>query len=203
MVSAGAKVRMTEYKGDLASEASGDARHRFDEITYPPSAIHMVRTATGANLILSQMADQKASILMGAQFVVITIVIGQAGNGNFSLSMLCLALSAFVSTIFSILSVVPRVNEKPTGDARPNILFFGVFSQVGEDEFVERLMHKSETDGRILSTMLRDVHQNGVVLQTKKYRNLAYAYRVFQSGLCLTVLVFLYESHGDLVAAFS
>jgi len=37
-----------------------------------------VRTALQANLTLSQMADQKASILMGATFVVFTLAVGQA-----------------------------------------------------------------------------------------------------------------------------
>ena len=36
-----------------------------------PNAVHLVRTAQQMNLQLSQMADQKASILMGAAFLVL------------------------------------------------------------------------------------------------------------------------------------
>ena len=40
-------------------------------------AIHLIRTSQQINLTLSQMADAKASILMGATFLVFTISVGQ------------------------------------------------------------------------------------------------------------------------------
>ena len=48
---------------------------------YSNHAIHLVRTSQQINLTLSQMADAKASILMGAAFIVFTIAVGQAKNG--------------------------------------------------------------------------------------------------------------------------
>ena len=47
--------------------------------------------------------------------------------------------------------------------------------------------------------MLRDIHQNGQVLQRKKYRFLGLAYRIFLAGLSLTLVVFLIEHGGRLV----
>ena len=41
--------------------------------------------------------------------------------------------------------------------------------------------------------MLRDVHQNGMVLQHKKYRYLGLAYRLFLIGLTVTFALFLIE----------
>ncbi len=43
--------------------------------TFAPNAVHMVRTAQAIHVQLSAMADQKASILMGASFVIFTITI--------------------------------------------------------------------------------------------------------------------------------
>jgi len=168
---------------------------------YPVAAIHMVRTATTANLMLSQMADQKASILMGATFVVFTIALGQADNGTYPLSSLWLAFSAFVSAMYSIAAVVPTFSAKPPPGTRPNILFFGVFAHMDEDEFVERVLEDARNEDRLLATMLRDIHQNGTVMQRKKFRYLARAYRIFQIGLVLTVLVFIYESR-DAISAY-
>ena len=53
-------------------------------ISFPPNAVHLVRTNQQITMQLSQMADQKASILMGATFVVFTLAVGQAraGAGN-------------------------------------------------------------------------------------------------------------------------
>ena len=63
--------------------------------TYTRDAIYLVRTATQANIALSQMADHKASILMGATFLVFTVTIGQAASGTMTASLLILACAAF------------------------------------------------------------------------------------------------------------
>ena len=41
--------------------------------------------------------------------------------------------------------------------------------------------------------MARDIYQNGVVLERKKYRLLGYAYRIFLVGLTLSFLTFVTE----------
>lgn len=162
----------------------------------------MIRTSMTVHMQLSQMADQKASLLMGATFVVFSIAVGQAANGDYKLSLLVLALAAFVSAMLAVAAVVPKISGTPPADAKRNIMFFGVFADLPESEYIEEMMKVSETDGRVLSTMLRDVYQNGVVLQARKYRLLAYAYRTFQIGLTLTFFVFLYESRDAIGAIF-
>ncbi|MBV1917055.1 MAG: hypothetical protein KUG65_03195 [Sphingomonadaceae bacterium] len=189
---------MTETSRNAPATSAPD----YEGERYTPSAIHMVRTATMANLTMSQMADQKASILMGAQFVVFTIAIGQADNGQYPLSLLCLAVAAFISAMFSIAAVVPVFNDTALPGQGKNVLFFGVFAQMDEDEFIDEVMHAAQNDGRILSAMLRDIHQNGTVLRRKKFRYLRYAYRSFQIGLVLTILIFLYEGR-DAIAALA
>ena len=176
---------------------------RFDDTKYSVHAIHMVRTSMTVHMQLSQMADQKASLLMGATFVVFSIAVGQATAGSYKLSLLILALSAFISAMYAVAAVVPKLMKEPPAGSRPNLLFFGVFSHMAEDEYIDRLMKAAETDGRVLSTMLRDIHQNGMVLQNKKYRLQAYAFRTFQIGLTITFVVFLYESWETLAAVFN
>ena len=161
--------------------------------TYTRDAIYLVRTVTQANLSLSQMADQKASILMGATFLVFTICVGQAGRGGLSLPLVVLALSAFVSAVFAVSAIMPAVKPPVLPEDKRNILFFGVFSHMSEDEFVDRTLACLHTDEAVFRTMLRDIWQNGQVLQRKKYRLLGYAYRAFLAGLVLTVLAFLAE----------
>lgn len=165
-----------------------------------PQAVHLVRTATQTNLALSQMADQKASILMGATFVVFTIAIGQASRGQFTLSLLVLAASAFVSAMFAVAAILPSISPSPGAQGTPNLLFFGVFTQLGEDEFADRVVAELGDDERIYRTMLRDIYQNGMVLQHKKYRFLGLAYRVFLGGLALTFFIFLFENRDLLTS---
>jgi len=155
---------------------------RAETPTYPVNAAHMMRTAQLAQLQLSAMADTKASILMGATFVIFTITIGQARGGGAPMPLLILGGAAFLSAIFAILAVLPMTKKrKPAGE--PNLLFFGVFSRMGEDEFIEAITARLHSDDSIYRTMARDIHQAGSVLQNKKYRMLSYAYRMLLVGL--------------------
>jgi hypothetical protein len=163
---------------------------------YSPHAIHLVRTAVQANIMLSQMADTKASILMGATFVVFTIAVGQGRAGELSPSLLVLAFFAFLSAVCAVMAVLPAIGRPKRGSGKPNVLFFGVFSQFDEDEFADRILPELTADERIFRTMLRDIHQNGMVLQRKKYRYLGYSYRLFLAGLTLTFVVFVAEQLG-------
>jgi hypothetical protein len=153
------------------------------EIRFPANAVHMMRTAQLAQIQLSAMADAKASILMGAAFVVFTITIGQGRAGAAPLPLLILGGAAFLSAIFAVLAVLPMTKrrKKPQGEA--NILFFGVFSQMDEEAFIDAVTARLRTEDSIYRTMARDIHQAGTVLQNKKYRFLGYAYRIFLAGL--------------------
>jgi hypothetical protein len=152
------------------------------EPQYPVNAAHMMRTVQLAQLQLSAMADTKASILMGATFVIFTITIGKAQGSTAPIPLLILGGAAFFSAIFAVLAVLPVTRRrKPTGES--NILFFGVFTQMSEDEFIDTITSRLHSDDSIYRTMARDIYQAGAVLQNKKYRLLGYAYRTFLIGL--------------------
>ncbi len=173
------------------SETMAQEPHKFSV-----QAVHLVRTATQTNLTLSQMADQKASILMGATFVVFTIAVGQARTGAVPLTLLVLAGFAFLSAMCAVAAILPSVAAKTKRDARPNLLFFGTFTQLSEDEFADRVLAELGDDERIYRAMLRDIHQNGMVLQNKKYRLLRLAYVLFLTGLVCSFAIFLFESRA-------
>ena len=156
-------------------------------------AIHLVRTSVQMNLSLSQMADQKASILMGATFVVFTISIGQAKSGGITISLSVLALFAFLSALFAVYAVLPSVRPPKQNVGQLNKLFFGHFTQMPEAEWTEAILDDLRADETVFRAMLHDVYQNGQVLQGKKYKYLGRAYRIFILGLSLTVLSFVAE----------
>lgn len=163
---------------------------------FSPHAIHLIRTAQQMNLQLSQMADAKASLLMGATFVVFTIAVGQTRGGAMPLSLAVLAFSAFISAMCAVFAVLPAVSGPSSArlvDNRANKLFFGFFAHQEEGEWTESILDELHADETVFRTMLHDIYQNGQILQRKKYRYLAYAYKAFMAGLCLTVIVFAGE----------
>lgn len=164
-----------------------------DENKRVPSVngIHLVRTVQQIHVQLSQMADQKASILMGATFVIFTITIGQTRGSGAPLPLLILGAAAFFSAVLAVLAILPATHQRDTGDV--NLLFFGSFTQLDEADYVDRLTEKLYDDERIFRTMARDIYQNGRVLERKKYRFLGYAYRVFLAGLTASFLAFIWQ----------
>lgn len=163
---------------------------------YSNHAIHLVRTSQQLNLMLSQMADAKASILMGATFLVFTIAVGQARNGSLPISLGVLALFAFVSAMCAVFAVLPSISSPTSArlnDGKPNKLFFGYFTHMDEDAWTDSILVELHADETVFRTMLHDIYQNGQVLQRKKYRYLAYAYKTFMAGLTITAITFAIE----------
>jgi len=163
------------------------------EESFGNQAIHFVRTATIANMTLSQMADSKASMLMGAIFVAFTISLGQAGDGVPPLPLLVLAISSSVAAVFAVMVVAPTFRPPRVPPGKENLLFFGVFAELDEQEWADQVIARLRTDETMFRTMLRDVWQNGRVLQRKKYRYLALAYWTFLGGFLIALTVFLIE----------
>lgn len=185
---------MAEIQGTLVPNAAAPSLP--SPSGYSNHAIHLVRTTQQINMALSQMADAKASILMGATFLVFTIAIGQARGGTLPWSLAVLAFFAFVSAIFAVLAALPSVSKPASalvGGGAPNRLFFGCFAHMDEDVWTQSILADLHADETVFRTMLHDIYQNGQVLQRKKYRFLAYAYRSFMAGLTLTAIAFVVE----------
>lgn len=159
---------------------------------WPKEAVTLLRTTQQHHVQLSMMADQKANMLIGATFVVFTLVIGRGATETFSLSMLILAGTAFAAAAFGALAVLPKTSPSATGNR--NWLFFGNFSEIDAESFYEKLVdsHLGNQDD-VYRAMSLDIHQMGVLLAKKKYRYLGFAYRVFLYGLTLTFAVYVLE----------
>lgn len=163
-----------------------------DEKAFPVSAVNVIRTAQAINVQLSAMADQKASILMGASFVIFTITIGQSHGHMPPLPLLILGAAAFGAAVCAVLAIVPAVGlgrEK----GRVNLLFFGSFASLEEEDYVAQMVATLRDEEQSYRVMARDMHQNGRVLARKKYRMLGYAYRIFLVGMTASLVAFVAE----------
>ncbi|KLI64871.1 Pycsar system effector family protein [Aurantiacibacter marinus] len=160
--------------------------------TFSLHSVHMLRTVQNNTLQLSQMADQKASILMGATFLVFSIAVSRSLTGDLPWSLGILAVFAFLSSLLAVLAVLPSFRP-PTEAVTLNPLFFGHFSTMDEEEWTSAMLDTLGADETVFRSMLHDIYQNGAVLQRRKYRYLGYAYRVFIVGLVVTLATFAVE----------
>ena len=164
-----------------------------DEKGFPASAVNVIRTAQTINVQLSAMADQKASILMGATFVIFTITISQSHGHMPPLPLLILGAAAFAAAVCAVLAIVPAVGLG-RGKGRVNLLFFGSFASLDEEDYVAQMVATLRDEEQSYRIMARDMHQNGCVLARKKYRMLGYAYRIFLVGMTASLIAFIAES---------
>ena len=71
---------------------------------------HVLRTVQQNTLQLSAMADQKASVVLGAAFVMATIVFGDlTGLEESNVETVMLAVTAVLSGVLAALAVMPRI----------------------------------------------------------------------------------------------
>jgi hypothetical protein len=176
------------------SLAAGEQAMADESKSFPPNAVHVVRTAQQIHVQLSGMADQKASILMGAAFLIFTLAIREAETARPSLPLLILGGSAFLSAVCAAFAVMPATRFR--GGAKPNLLFFGSFSHMGEEPFVDDVVALMRDDEESFRAMARDLYQNGVVLARKKYRLLGWAYRIFLAGMTASLVAFAAQQLG-------
>lgn len=150
-----------------------------------------LRTVQTHHVALSQMADQKANILIASSFVVISILATKIHSAEHRYAIATLAMTTLFSALFAALVVLPRSGKKSTGP--PNPLFFGCFARISREDFHLEIDHILASDRRVIHAMAEDIYQMGVVLHQRKYKFLGIAYRTFIGGLCTTALVAVIE----------
>ena len=158
--------------------------------------VQLLRTVQQHHVQLSGMADQKASILIAASLVVLTIIFGRSNAEDVNLTLVVLAAFTLASSFFAALAVLPRTRPETGRAHKFNLLFFGSFSQLSEREFTSAMMETLANDKAALETMIHDVYQLGAVLYLKKYRYLIWSYRLFLVGLACTAFTWLAELVG-------
>lgn len=188
-----ATASLSVASGDTREGAMAEKVEFGGDYEFPKEVHNMLAGAQNAHVQLSAMADSKASILMGATFVVFSLTIGEMGTDNISAPMLILGAFSFAAAVLSVMAVLPSISGKSKAGV-PNPLFFGSFSRMNEEEFIDTLIGAMRSEEQVYRMMARDLYQNGFVLQRRKYRFLAYAYRTFLAGMIATVIAFIAQS---------
>ncbi|RZV48769.1 MAG: hypothetical protein EX269_00300 [Acidimicrobiales bacterium] len=138
------------------------------------------------HLQLSAIADQKASILVGAAIVSMGLIAPLASDPE--LPLVVMALTVGLSGGAGVLALLPRL--RPSSEhVTPNILFFGAHSKLTSAEFQREMAAIVSSDAGIYEYLTEDLHQMGNVL-ARKYRLINVAYGVLLVGLIVTAITF-------------
>jgi hypothetical protein len=160
----------------------------------------MFRTAYHVQMDLTGLADNKANMMISINGIIISIIIAAVApkldsNPWLLLPTMVFLLGTLVSIVYAILAARPRVSSTPITlqdleHSKGNILFFGDFANLREEEFVDGMFDLMNQRPLMYESMIRNIHGLGVVLR-KKFALLQVAYTAFMLALVLGVLSFI------------
>jgi hypothetical protein len=160
----------------------------------------MFRTSYRVHMDLSSLADTKANIMISINGLIISITIASISpkidaNPWLLIPTSILLLACLASMVSAILAARPRVNSsiidlESFKRKKGNLLFFGHYTSLEEDDFVDGMTDLMENQEAIYYNMIRDIYGIGSVLETK-FRLLQRAYTTFMWGLTMGILGFI------------
>lgn len=159
----------------------------------------MYRVTYQNHIALSQLADNKANMLISINGVIISVLIAivtRLGAVSWSLlPVVVLIGGSLVSLAFAVIAARPRlgggrVTLDQVRDGTGNVLFFGQFTTMPLDEFQESLRVLSKERKLLYDHLSRQLYHMGESLNGK-YRLLQVAYMVFFAGIAGATAVFI------------
>jgi hypothetical protein len=160
----------------------------------------MFRITSTNHQRLSDMADNKAHIMISTTSIILSVILSillrkLEDNPHLIIPTMILLIVCVVTMVFSILATRPSIPEGifTTDDIKGkkvNLLFFGNFYRMNLDDYQRGMLKMMEDRDFLYGSLIKDVYAQGVVLG-RKYRLLRIAYNVFMFGIVAAVLAFI------------
>ncbi|MCF2496724.1 Pycsar system effector family protein [Dyadobacter chenhuakuii] len=163
----------------------------------------MLRITSSNHQRLSDMADNKAHIMITANSIIISVMISillrkLEDNPNLTIPTIILLTVCVSSMVFGILSTRPSLpkgifSEEQLNSRKVNLLFFGNFYKMDLASYDQGMRVMMDDSDFLYGSMIRDIHSQGNVLG-KKYQHLRLAYSIFMFGIITSVVAFVLAS---------
>lgn len=161
----------------------------------------MFRTSYRVHMDLSSLADTKANIMISINGLIISITLASvapriAANQALLWPTSVMVIGCLLALVYAVLSARPRVSSKSLTledirENRANILFFGNFVNMSEDDFVEGMKDLMLDPDHLYTNMVRDLYGLGQVLK-RKFEMLRVSYNIFMVALVVGVALFIW-----------
>lgn len=151
-------------------------------------ASNALRANLTKHMTLNQMADSKASMIMTAASIIITITLTQYDSLHLP-TILLLAGSGLLAVIFSILAIIPPLHVSDT----TNLFYFRSFSELSEEDFILRFQQTIADRDKLYRAYLHEIYYLGKHRLTRKYgliRNGLWTLLIGLLGATLSAILF-------------
>jgi hypothetical protein len=157
----------------------------------------LLKVTAGNDHRLSDMADNKAQILITVNSIIlsaiISLVLGRLKDTKYLVvpSFILLATS-LITLVLAILATRPslpkgRFTTTDVADKKVNLLFFGNFYKMKMKDYTAGMTSTLSDQEYLYQSLLKDEYNQGIVLG-RKYTLLRVAYNVFMFGLIIVIL---------------
>jgi predicted metal-dependent HD superfamily phosphohydrolase len=159
----------------------------------------MFRLTSHNHILLSQMVDSKASILITINSIILSLVVSVLvrkleENVNLLYPTVILISVCLATMVFSILASRPNISsgkftKEDIKNKRTNLLFFGNFHAMKLEDYEWGMKEMMKDADYLYGSLTKDIYFLGKVLG-KKYRYLRIAYSIFMYGFVVAILSF-------------
>jgi hypothetical protein len=164
----------------------------------------MYRVTYQNHIALSQLADNKANMLMSINGLIISVIIAivtRTGAVSWSLApLLVLVTGCMVSLGFAVIAARPRLSRTPVtidevrSDSQ-NLLFFAQFTSMPLPEFQESLRVLMKDRSLLYAHLGRQLYHMGESLNGKfRYLQIAYTAFLVSTGVATALFVVMYAT---------
>ncbi len=214
VLEAGKKKNLKKLRKQIAPEYSEKEYHKLEDtlvklrsklekerLLKPDRGIEtMFRTTSGNHIMLSQMADNKANILITINSIILSVIVSvllrkleedpRLVGPTIMLVSVCLA-----TIVFAILATRPNVSagrftRDDIKNKKTNLLFFGNFHGMNVEDYEWSMKQMMKDADYLYGSLIKDIYYLGKVLG-KKYRFLRIAYNIFMFGFVISILTFV------------
>ncbi|HEY0978484.1 MAG TPA: Pycsar system effector family protein [Flavobacteriales bacterium] len=147
---------------------------------------------------LSQIADNKANIMLTVNALMISLLISGPmtrvdKHPEYIPALTIVLVTCALSIITATLATRPKITSgrstaQQMKDRTANLLFFGNFHDMPLDEYQKGMNEVMQDRDYLYGSMTRDLHALGSVLH-RKYKYLRITYTIFMFGVTSTVLL--------------
>ena len=210
------EIEKKEQKSPKADAQNEDKMNKTEKLLNkkdkqrPDKGIEtMFRITSTNNQRLSDMADNKAQLLITVNSIILSLIVSLVfrkleDNVFMIVPTLILLIVSLTCIVFSILATRPSIpdglfTDNDIKSKKVNLLFFGNFYKMPLSEYSNGMIKVMNDQEFLYGTLITDVYSQGVVLG-RKYKLIRIAYNVFMFGLITAVLAYIisYVGYGKL-----
>ena len=163
----------------------------------------MFRISSNNHQRLSDMADNKAHIMITTTSIIISVLLSLLlrkleDNPQLIIPTMLLLAVCVITMVFSILATRPNLppgtfTQQDLDTRKVNLLFFGNFYKMSFEEYNSGMKQMMNDRDFLYGSLTKDVYSQGIVLG-RKYRLLRKGYSVFMYGIIASVIAFFVAS---------